>query len=194
MSKTDLVHLSDLHQDPDNARLHNERNYAAINASIAETGFGRSLLAASDGTLIAGNATAEVLADLDMTQVIVVESDGTKPIVHKRTDIAPGSEMFRKAAFYDNRTAELASWDTEVLAALMQETNIAPVAMTQAEAEALINRAYDDDGRETEPSAPAEVALSSQWLVVIECHDESEQTALLERFLDEGLTCRALTS
>lgn len=149
MSKTDLVHLSDLHQDPDNARLHNERNYAAINASIAETGFGRSLLAASDGTLIAGNATAEVLADLDMTQVIVVESDGTKPIVHKRTDIAPGSEMFRKAAFYDNRAAELASgWDTEVLAALMQEVDIAAVAMTPEEAADLI--AADEVGQGTE--------------------------------------------
>lgn len=136
---TDRAHLSALKQDPDNARKHNERNLAAISTSITETGFGRSLLAASDGTLIAGNATAEVLADLDMTDVIVVESDGTRAIVHIRTDIEPGSDMARKAGFYDNRTAELADgWDLEVLAALMQETDIAAVAMTQEEAAELI--------------------------------------------------------
>ena len=145
--------LADLTIDPLNARRHNERNLAAISTSIQETGFGRSMLAASDGTLIAGNATAEALADLDMHDVIVVRSDGTKPIVHIRDDIAPGSDMARKAGLYDNRSAELADgYDPEILVALMEDLDIAPVLMTEAEAAALITLAQPWDGETDDPA------------------------------------------
>jgi len=149
-TRVDVGHLGDLKQDPNNAKVHNERNLASISTSITETGFGRSLVIANDDTILAGNATAEALADLDMTEYILVESDGTKPIVHKRIDLASASDaMARKLAFYDNRTAELASgWDTEVLAALMQEVDIAAVAMTPEEAADLI--ASDGAGQGTE--------------------------------------------
>src|SRR5262249_32454097 len=33
--------------------------------------------------------------------------------------------------------------------------------------------------------------LPEQFLILIECADEAEQTALLQRFTAEGLTCRA---
>lgn len=137
-TSTDRAHLRDLKQDRDNARLHDERNLAAIETSLQTTGFGRPILAARDLTVLAGNATLEAAGNIGMEDAILVHSDGTKPIIHVRTDLDPDSEMARLAAFYDNRTAELASWDTDVLAALMQETNIAPVAMTPEEAADLI--------------------------------------------------------
>lgn len=135
---TDVAHLRDFRPDQDNARLHDERNLAAIETSMQTTGFGRPILAAKDGTVLAGNATLEAAGNIGMEEVILVHSDGTKPIIHVRTDLDPNSEMARLAAFYDNRTAELASWDTEVLAALMQEVDIAAVAMTPEEAADLI--------------------------------------------------------
>lgn len=145
---TDVAHLRDFRPDQDNARLHDERNLAAIETSMQTTGFGRPILAAKDGTVLAGNATLEAAGNIGMEEVILVHSDGTKPIIHVRTDLDPNSEMARLAAFYDNRTAELASWDTEVLAALMQEVDIAAVAMTPEEAADLI--ASDGAGQGTE--------------------------------------------
>lgn len=41
--------------------------------------------------------------------------------------------------------------------------------------------------------APIDV-VPTQWMVLIECANESEQVALLERLNDEGLVCRALIS
>ena len=35
---------------------------------------------------------------------------------------------------------------------------------------------------------------AEQFLVLVECADEAQQTALLERFQAEGLKCRALLS
>lgn len=38
------------------------------------------------------------------------------------------------------------------------------------------------------------VDIPRQWMIVIECRDESSQVELLNRFVQEGLKCRALIS
>jgi len=187
----DSTHLSELKQDPRNARRHSARNLAAIETSIAETGFGRPMLAANDGTLIAGNLTSEALANLGMEDVIVVRSDGTRPIVHIREDIEPGDERAIKAGLYDNLASDLADgYDPVVLAALLEEVELSPVLLTTDEAAALLTHAQESGANER--VVPDDYV--SQWMVLVECDGEDDQLALLERFLAEGLPCRALTS
>ena len=131
--------LADLSPDPRNPRRHTPRNRAAVVASLQEVGVVRPLAAAADGTLIAGNLTADALAEIGLDDVIIVESDGTRPIVHVRTDIAPGSPAAIKAGLYDNRAAELADgYDPQVLAALLAEVPVASTLLTEAEAAYLI--------------------------------------------------------
>jgi hypothetical protein len=181
--------LKDFKADPQNVRKHNERNLAAVVTSLSETGFGRPILAASNGTVLAGNLTSEALADLGMEDVLVIETDGRRPIIHVRSDLEAGSDDARKAAFYDNRAAELADgYDAELLASLIADVDLAPTLLTAKEAAELIALGGGDDDDDDQPE-PA-----SQWMVIIDCHDEAEQTALLQRFLDEDLVCRALTS
>lgn len=110
--------------DPRNARRHSVRNLAQIESSIKRDGFGRSILLANDGTVIAGNATIDSAASAGLDDVIVVETDGTKVVAVKRTDVAPGSEQFHRLAIADNRAAELASWDAEVLAGLQDDVDL----------------------------------------------------------------------
>ena len=110
--------------DPRNARRHSPRNVGMVESSIQRDGFGRSILLANDGTVIAGNATIDAAASAGLDDVIVVESDGTKIIAVKRTDVAPGSEEFTRLALADNRAAELASWDADVLAGLNEEMDL----------------------------------------------------------------------
>lgn len=95
-----------------------------IEQSIQRNGFGRSILLANDGTVIAGNATMDAAASAGLDDVIVVETDGTKVVAVKRTDVAPGSKEFHHLALADNRAAELASWDADVLAGLNDEMDL----------------------------------------------------------------------
>ena len=120
------VTLGDLKPDAKNARRHNPRNVGQIERSIQQDGFGRSLLVANDGTIIAGNATADALGALGMEDVQIVNSDGTRPIVVRRTDIEPGSPAFHRLAIADNRAAELATWDKESIASLIADGSVDP--------------------------------------------------------------------
>lgn len=116
-----MAHISETKPDRQNARKHNPRNVGMIERSLQSDGFGRSILLANDGTIIAGNATAEAAASAGIEDMIVVESDGSKVIAVKRIDVEPGSERFRKLAVGDNRAAELADWDADVLRGLADD-------------------------------------------------------------------------
>lgn len=117
-------HLRDLKPDTRNARKHNPRNVGQIERSIQANGFGRSLLLANDGTIIAGNATYDAASSVGLENVLVVETDGTQVIAVKRTDVAPGSKQFHELAIADNRAAELADWDSGVLQLLAEQDQI----------------------------------------------------------------------
>ena len=78
--------LEGIKHDPRNARRHSPRNVGMIESSIQRDGFGRSVLLANDGTVIAGNATIDAAASAGFEDVLVVETDGTKVIAVKRTD------------------------------------------------------------------------------------------------------------
>ena len=119
-----MAKLQDLKPDKRNARRHTPRNTGMIEHSIQTNGFGRSVLLASDGSIIAGNATYEAAASAGLDDVLIVESDGTKVIAVKRTDVQPGSERFHALAIADHRAAELAEWDATVLEELSGEIDL----------------------------------------------------------------------
>lgn len=121
---TETAHISTLKPDKRNARRHTSRNVGMVESSIQRDGFGRSVLLANDGTIIAGNATIDAASSAGLEDVLVIESDGTKVIAVKRTDVAPGSEQFTRLALADNRASELASWDADVLAVLNEEMDL----------------------------------------------------------------------
>jgi ParB-like chromosome segregation protein Spo0J len=109
-----IEHLSDLHQDPKNARAHNPRNVGMIVDALREVGAARSGVIDEEGRILAGNATWEALAEAGIERVKVVEADGEEWVVVKRSGLT--EEQKRRLALFDNRAAELAEWDIEVLA------------------------------------------------------------------------------
>ena len=51
-----------------------------------------------------------------MEDAVVVQTDGTKLVVHQRTDLGAGSERARKLAIYSNRVGEVnLDWDAGAL-------------------------------------------------------------------------------
>jgi hypothetical protein len=116
---TDINTIADLKQDSRNARKHTPRNVGMIEKSLGEVGAARSIVIDELGNILAGNATVEAAANAGMERVQVVDADGETIIAVRRTGLTPEQKV--KLALYDNRTAELAEWDSEVLAGLVEE-------------------------------------------------------------------------
>jgi DNA modification methylase len=107
--------LGDLVPDPANRRKHNPRNLAMVTEALREVGAARSIVIDEDNTVLAGNDVAEAAVAAGLSRVRVVEADGSELIAVRRRGLT--SEQKRALAIYDNRTAELAEWNFEQLAA-----------------------------------------------------------------------------
>lgn len=117
--KTKKRSVDEIHPDPSNARKHSPRNIDAIAASLHRFGQQKPIVVDSSGVVRAGNGTLEAAKKLGWSEVAVVESD------------LKGAEM-TAFAIADNRTAELAEWDDEVLAATLQALDDADVPLADA--------------------------------------------------------------
>ena len=122
MAKT-LKTIDDLLCDDKNANKHTQRGVGMTQASIQQYGYGDSLTVDKNGKIISGNSRAEILADVKMLDAIVVQSDGTRPIIHQRTDLDLDTDKrARLLSIAMNRTHEVSlQWDATVLSDLIAE-------------------------------------------------------------------------
>lgn len=103
--------LSELTPDPENANEGSERGRVVLNDSMEEYGFLTPGVVDKDGTVLIGNKRAETAKSLGMDDAIIIDSDGTKPIYVRRTDLDLDSEdpaeaaRARGSAYYDNWAA-----------------------------------------------------------------------------------------
>jgi hypothetical protein len=197
MGTSDVVpgHLSQFRPDPNNARVHPEDNIEAIRASIRETGAGRSILATGDGTIVAGHGVAEAAEAEGITKAIVVETDGDAIIVHKRRDLLAGDPRTTKAALYDNIAPLKARWDPDVLERMRAEdTDVVGIFGGRDAFDRVISKArHQADPDLPDDPSPA-LAEAFEYRLVVDCADERDQAALLERLEGEGRTCQPLIS
>lgn len=115
MTKKEIQHIGELLPDDDNAREHNARNLGMIADSLREVGAARSIVIDEDGRVLAGNATVEAAAIAGIENVVVVDGDGETIVAVRRSGLT--EEQKKRLALYDNRSAELATWDVGQLAA-----------------------------------------------------------------------------
>lgn len=148
----ELLDVSDLTLDPNNARLHNERNLDLITRSLREIGAGRSILVDEDGMIIAGNATVQAAENAGIRRVRVVDAAGDELIAVRRTGMT--EEEKTRMGLYDNRTAELAEWNPVVLEGL-QADNLTADIFTPDDVAALL--AMDDHFLDSAAGAAADI-------------------------------------
>lgn len=115
-------HIGDLTHDPRNARKHNPRNVGQIVNAMHDVGAARSIVIDEDGVILAGNATIEAAAQAGIERLRIVDADGEEIIAVRRSGLTP--EQKTRLALADNRAAELAEWDTDVLAELSAEVDL----------------------------------------------------------------------
>jgi hypothetical protein len=118
--------LSDLIPDTKNHNKHTPYGMALLDKSVGRVGIIESITVSNDNMIISGNARHEVIGQRFDTEPIVVETDGTRPIILKRTDIESGTKMFSEAAILANTTAKAnIDIDMDVIEELMEEHGIA---------------------------------------------------------------------
>lgn len=186
-----VIDLGTLHADPSNARIHDQRNKAAIAASIDRHGFlGAVVVEKGTGRILAGNERTQQALAAGMTEGVVVKYDPQRQVPVIMADL-DGAEADR-FALTDNRTAELADWDEDVLktalAAIGEEGREALTVeklWTRAELKSLLTT--------SERAAPDVIssAYNGTFAILVTCDDERHQRELLERMTDEGLNVRA---
>lgn len=169
MNPPRLIPLADLHEDPANVRRHPERNRAAVRASLAEFGQVETLVVqAGTGRVLGGNCRLAELHALGVTEAWCIEVD------------VEGAQATRLALAL-NRTAELATWDEDLLGAL-NGLDLGEL-WTAEELEALM------------PKAPADPkdqpAFSGTYAILVTCRDEAHQRELIEQLYSDGLEVRA---
>lgn len=101
------VPIDGLHPDPSNARKHGEKNLEAIKASLSAFGQRKPIVVQREGMIVrAGNGTLAAAKALGWTEIaaVVIDDDNATAV---------------QFAIADNRTGELAEWDDEVLASLL---------------------------------------------------------------------------
>ena len=114
--------LDALTPDPQNARSHDSRNLGLIAEALRDVGAARSIVVDEHGTVLAGNATVQAATLAGLSRVRIIDADGSELIAVRRRGLSPDQKT--RLALYDNRAAELAVWDTEVLATLADEVDL----------------------------------------------------------------------
>ena len=115
-----------------NANKHSQRGEGMLEQSLSSVGWFGAVSVTADGEAFDGSLRLEKIATaFDGVNPIVIDSDGTRPIIVRRTDIeSANSDIARKASVLANRVAEVSlSWDTEVLEQWNDEGSIEVDAM-----------------------------------------------------------------
>jgi hypothetical protein len=109
--KIETVEITSLTLDPENARTHSQKNIDAIAGSLTTFGQRRPLVVWGD-IVIAGNGTMEAAKSIGWEKIDItrVPTDWTH-------------DQARAYALADNRTAELAEWDSESLLDILAGLN-----------------------------------------------------------------------
>ena len=180
MAKTKIVEsrIDELIPDDFNANKGTEYGQHLMEKSFRELGAGRSILLDKNNKIIAGNKSTETAAAIGMQDIIIVETDGTKLVAVKRTDIDIDSKQGRELAIADNATSKAnLAWDKDMMQQINEQWDVdvedwgveLPVSEEETEAE--------------QPKKTISTKL------IVECGDVVKLEALFDELQTRGFQC-----
>ena len=108
--KHKMVAVDNLHPHPRNYRDHPDEQLEHLAASIKEHGFYRNVVAAKDGTILAGHGVVQAAQRLGLERIPVI-----------RLDVGPDDPRALKVLTGDNAIANLSEDDDQMLVNLLRE-------------------------------------------------------------------------
>jgi site-specific DNA-methyltransferase (adenine-specific) len=152
--KIERIKLAELRHDDQNARTHDQTNLKAIAGSLEQFGQRKPIVITQDNKVVAGNGTLTAAKLIGWTEIdcVRVPADWT-------------ADQIKAYALADNRTAELAQWDEQVMAAQLLDLQEAGFDI-QAIGFELIDPPIDPatiEEDEIPEDAPARSELGNIW-------------------------------
>lgn len=130
--------IDQLIPDNKNFNKHSEFGMRLLEKSVGEFGLGRSILIDKNNRIICGNGVTETAAQLDLNNVLIVDTDGKQLVAVRRNDLDLDSRAGRELALADNAVAKAnITLDTDLVLAEAEALQFNPedwgVACEQAE-------------------------------------------------------------
>ena len=185
-----VVNVADCAPNSRNYQYHQDSQIAFIAEFLRQFGQVRSIVvwlhktAGKPYTLLAGHGVWQAAQRIGLVKL--------------RADVCPASWSEMKALAYVSTDNELGRHGVDVDLAQLA-ANIRDIQ--QAEGDTLATLAAGEANAMRSLLAQANAGgkmvnpiQNEQWMVLIECLSEQEQSGLLQRFIGEGLKCRALVS
>ena len=172
-----------------NARVHGSKQIKQIMEAIKAFGFTNPLLIDDENNLIAGHGRLEAVKQLN----IIDFKD--KPIKELPAIIITGlSEADKKALIIaDNKIAENASWDYDLLQAEFQELEAINYDLDLMGFDNLDEILGADIDVEQETKEIKEVEINQKYELLIKCKDEKELEKVYNENIEKGYECKVLT-
>jgi hypothetical protein len=143
--------LSDFRPQRFNANKHTARGLGMLDKSIADNGWIGAISVAADGETFDGSARLETAYTRfgDEVEPIIIETDGTRPVILKRTDIANADDpVAKKLSIAANRIAHIdLDWNPEMLAEISEEVDLSDLFF-DSELELITATADDEEMQE----------------------------------------------
>jgi len=166
----ELVLIDDLTLDPKNARRHDDKNLRAIAESLKQFGQ-RKPIVVWGSTVVAGNGT-----------LVAARSLGWREIQVARVPDDWSVDKVTAYALADNRSAELAEWDDQVLTEQLKELELADWDVEALGFEATVEPLQDIVEDEIPELYEAKAKSGQVWQIgkhKIACGDSSDKDFLL---------------
>jgi hypothetical protein len=178
MAKIKNAKISDLIPDNKNANKGTEYGKYLMDKSFRQFGAGRSILLDKNNKIIAGNKSTEQCAEIGIEDVIIIESDGTKLIAVKRTDIDIDTKQGRELCLADNSTGKAnLEWDKDMVNALASTFEI------DVKDWGIPDFAEKQDEPEQEPTKEISKKL------IVTCNDHNQLNELFNELQQRGFKC-----
>lgn len=159
-----IVPVDSIRLDEENARAHPPRNLAAIRSSLERFGQRAPVVCRADGTVIAGNGTLMAARALGWSEIAAV--------TFFAGEVDEAGLLARAYAVADNRSGELAEWDTEALGLTLQALDglvcWSDLGFQEAEVERLVRR-VTPSGERLEGEEPEGSETPGDWFRCPRC-------------------------
>ena len=172
--KSESVKIDSISEDPANLRRHGERNIETIKASLKRFGQQKPIVVDSDGIVRAGNGTLKAARELGWNEIQIVRST------------LKGSEA-TAYAIADNRTAELAEWDTDALGAALEALRAEgegldlAAGFDESELKGILAEIAEQNEEPIDLPIGMQLVPTKKYLVIV-CDNESEWERCVQRF------------
>ena len=167
LPKMEIVPLTQFRPQEDNINVHTPYGTKLLDDSIHRDGFISAITVAADDQSFDGSNRLERGVDAGFTEAIVIESDGTRPVIVRRTDIkrADSKEAKRLGFLANHITTVDFKPDAALLAALTQQDDISRIIANENE---MLRKLLRGNGHQEETVDPGELIdraseLQEKW-------------------------------